>query len=41
MEKLKQNSLKQSNLSVSIDVETYDPDTLIDNDVETDDDYLK
>ena len=26
--------LKQNNLSASIDVKTYDPDTVIDNDVE-------
>ena len=40
--KLKQNTLKQSNLSASIDVETHDQDTVIDNDVEiVDDDYLK
>ena len=32
--KLKQNTLKQNNLSASIDVKTYDPDTVIDNDVE-------
>ena len=33
-QKLKQNTLKQNNLSASIDVKTYDPDTVIDNDVE-------
>ena len=32
--KLKQNTLKQNNLSASIDVKTYDPDTVIDNDAE-------
>ena len=40
--KLNQNTLKQSNLSASIDVETYHPHTVIDSDVKiVDDDYLR